>query len=88
MAQAGARFANSLLLALKGEKGIVEPTMVYNKEGPAEFFAANVELGKNGVEKIHPVGKLSEHETKLMAAAVDELNKNIKKGVEFVKNAK
>lgn len=87
MAQAGARFANSLLLALKGEKGIVEPTFVYNKDGPAEYFATNVELGKNGVEKIHTVGNLSAHESKLMTAAVDELNKNIKKGVEFVKNA-
>jgi malate dehydrogenase len=48
MAQAGARFANSLMRAMKGEKGIVEPTYVLSdvaaKDG-VSFFATNVELG-------------------------------------------
>jgi hypothetical protein len=30
MAQAGARFTNSLIAALEGAKGIVEPTFVYS----------------------------------------------------------
>ena len=48
MAQAGARFANSLMRAMKGEKGIVEPTYVLSdavaKDG-VSYFATNVELG-------------------------------------------
>lgn len=48
MAYAAAKFANSLLRALKGEKGIVVPTFVksplFEKEG-VEFFSSNVELG-------------------------------------------
>ncbi|KAL2918329.1 Malate dehydrogenase, cytoplasmic [Polyrhizophydium stewartii] len=90
MAQAGARFTNSLLKALEGQKGIVEPTFVFSpvaqKEG-ADFFATNVELGTGGVAKIHPVGPMSDYEQKLYAEAVVELKKNIAKGVQFVKGA-
>ncbi|KAJ3412744.1 Malate dehydrogenase, cytoplasmic [Chytridiales sp. JEL 0842] len=88
MAQAGARFTDSLLRALEGEKGIVEPTFVESpvasKDG-AQYFSTNVELGVNGVEKIHPLGALSEYEQKLYEAAVPELQKNIAKGVQHVK---
>ena len=56
MAFAGFRFAEAVLRAMKGEKGIVEPTFVYlpgvegGKEiqaaaGGLEFFAVPVELG-------------------------------------------
>lgn len=87
MAQAGERFATSLLKALKGEKGIVEPSYVYSpvaKKDGIDWFATNVELGVNGVEKIHPIGPVNAFEQKLYEAAVPELKKNISKGVEFV----
>lgn len=45
---AGERFTSSLLKALSGVKGIVEPTYVYSpvaKKDGVEFFATNVELG-------------------------------------------
>ncbi|KAH6560430.1 hypothetical protein BASA50_009676 [Batrachochytrium salamandrivorans] len=90
MAQAGARFTNSLLKALNGQKGIIEPTFVYSpvakKEG-ADFFATNVELGPQGVAKIYPLGPMSAYEKTLFAAVVPELQKNIAKGVEFVNKA-
>jgi malate dehydrogenase len=38
-------------------------------------------LGKDGVEKIHPIGELSAYEKKLYDALVPELKNNIKKGV-------
>jgi malate dehydrogenase len=86
MAQAGERFASSLLKALSGQKGIVEPSYVFSpvmKEKGIEFFATNVELGKEGVEKIHAIGPMNAFEEKLLDAAVPELKKNIAKGVEF-----
>ncbi|GAA96214.1 uncharacterized protein L969DRAFT_69061 [Mixia osmundae IAM 14324] len=87
MAFAGAVFTNSLLRAIGGEKGVVEPTFVdsplYKDQG-VEYFASNVELGPNGVEKIHPVGKLSAAEEDLLKACLADLAKNIKKGKEFV----
>nr|AAP37966.2 malate dehydrogenase [Paracoccidioides brasiliensis] len=88
MAMAGARFAESLLKASQGEKGVIEPTFVdsplYKDQG-IDFFASRVELGPNGVEKILPVGKVSEYEQKLLDACLVDLKKNIAKGVEFVK---
>jgi len=56
MAYAGFRFAESYIKAMKGEKGIVEPTFVYlpgveggdavqKAVGGLEWFAVPVELG-------------------------------------------
>ena len=89
MAMAGARFAESLLKAAQGQKGVVEPTFVdsplYKDQG-IDFFASKVELGANGVEKIHEVGKITPKEQQLLDACLVDLKKNISKGVEFVKS--
>ena len=86
MAYAGAEFAFSLLKALRGDKGIVECTFVESTAEPrCTFFSTRVELGKNGVEKIHPIGNISKFEADLLEKCVDELTKNIQKGVEFGK---
>jgi malate dehydrogenase len=73
MAMAGARFAESLLKAAQGEKGVIEPTFVdsplYKDQG-CDFFASKVELGPNGVEKIYPVGKLTQYEEGLLQACL------------------
>ncbi|MCJ1271787.1 Malate dehydrogenase, cytoplasmic [Lobaria immixta] len=88
MAMAGARFAESLLKAAQGEKGVIEPTFVdsplYKDQG-IEFFSSKIELGANGVEKIHEVGKITPFEQKLLDACLVDLKKNIEKGVAFVK---
>ena len=88
MAMAGARFAESLLKAAQGVKGVVEPTFVdsplYKSEG-VDFFASKVELSADGVKEIHPVGNVTAHEQKLLDACLVDLKKNIEKGVQFVK---
>jgi len=88
MAMAGARFAESILKAIGGQKGVIEPTFVDSplfKDQGCDFFATNVELGPDGVEKIHPIGKVTEYEQKLIDACVEDLAKNIKKGVTWAK---
>lgn len=88
MAMAGARFAESLLKAGQGHQGVVEPTYVDSplfKDRGVDFFASKVELGPDGVQTIHPVGKVSEYEQKLLDACLVDLKKNIEKGVQFVK---
>lgn len=88
MAMAGARFAESLLKAAQGVKGVVEPTFVDSplyKDRGCQYFASNVELGPNGVEKIHPVGKITPYEQGLLDVCIGDLAKNIQKGVDFVK---
>lgn len=47
------------------------------------FFSVPLTLGKNGVEKIHPLGQLSEFEGAAIKKAVESLNDNIAKGVSF-----
>ncbi|KAJ7270907.1 NAD-malate dehydrogenase [Mycena rebaudengoi] len=96
MAYAGAEFTGKILRALKGEKGIVAPSFVALSADPAggaalskelgadlEFFSSNVELGSQGVVKIHPLGKITEQEATLVKAAVPELTTNIKTGVTY-----
>lgn len=87
MAQAGARFASSLLEAINGKTDVIEPTFVesplYKSEG-IDYFSSKVTLGPNGVEKIHEVGPVSEYEQKLIDTAKVDLIKNIKKGQDFV----
>lgn len=87
MAQAGARFAGSLLRAFNGEKNVIEPTFVESplcKDEGIDFFSSKVTLGKEGVEQIHELGKLSEHEQQLIDACKVDLKKNIAKGQKFV----
>ena len=83
MAMAGARFAESLLKAAQGQKGVIEPTFVdshlYKDQG-VDFFASKIELGPDGVQAIHPVGKVSDYEQKLLDACLADLKKNIQKG--------
>jgi malate dehydrogenase len=86
MAMAGARMTESLLKAAQGEKGVIEPTFVENpifQDKGCTFFSTNVELGPDGVEKIHGLGPVTEFEQKLIDACVPDLAKNIQKGVEW-----
>jgi len=85
MAYAGSVFTENLLKALKGTKGITQCTFVESNVGPTSFFSTQVELGLNGVEKIHPVGKMSEYEEKKYQEMVPELKANIEKGIAFAK---
>lgn len=83
MAMAGARFAESLLKAAQGEKGVVEPTFVDSplfKDQGVDFFASKVELGPNGVEKVHEVGKITPKEKEMLDVALKDLKTNIGKG--------
>jgi len=87
MAYAGARFTDRVLRALKGDKGLVECTYVESDVIPGvSFFSSPVELGPNGVEKIHGIGELDAFEKKKLEELIPELQNNIKNGVEFVQN--
>merc|ERR1712014_538750 len=88
MAMAGARFAESLLKAAQGQKNVVEPTFVdsplYKDQG-VPYFASQVTLGANGVEEIHPVGKVTEFEQGLLEVCLKDLKTNIEKGEKWAK---
>ncbi|KAJ9087595.1 hypothetical protein DSO57_1031571 [Entomophthora muscae] len=96
MAQAGARFVNSIIEA-STKKGVIEPGYVHLDADPeahakakkltqdATYFAFDLELSSRGVERIIVPESLSPYETQLTQDAVAELTKSIQKGVEFVK---
>ena len=91
MAQAGARFAGSVLKGFDGEKDVIEPTFIENPVFASEgidFFATNVTLGPNGVEHIHALGELADYEDEMIAVAKETLKKNIAKGANFVAQSK
>jgi malate dehydrogenase len=92
MAYAGAQFAELVIRAIGGEKGIVAPTYVHLSSDAAggaalakelgkelEYFSARVELSSQGVEKILPIGEVTEQEKSLIAAALPDLESNIEK---------
>ncbi|KAL1923664.1 uncharacterized protein VTP21DRAFT_8644 [Calcarisporiella thermophila] len=97
MAYAGARFTIAVLeAAFGGKKGNVECSYVdlnadpQNGEpvkqlnGGLPYFAVPVELGPNGLEKIHSIGQITTYERQLIEKAIPELKGNIEKGVSFV----
>jgi len=86
MAVAAYRFTNSLLRALSGEK---VSEFAYVQSGVVtgvDYFASRVDLGPNGAHNIHPIGLLSAFEELKFKEVVPELQKNIAKGIEFVKS--
>lgn len=87
MAYAGARFAFSLLSAMKGKTGVIECAYVKSNETEASYFATPLHLGPNGLEKNLGLGKLSAFEKDLVEKAIPELKNNIKKGEAFINKA-
>lgn len=83
MAVAGAQFADRVMRALGGEKGIVECSYVQSTVTDAEFFSSPVELGVNGVEQIFGIGNISDYEQKLLEEMLPDLKSQIAKGKEY-----
>jgi malate dehydrogenase len=85
MGQAAARFCISLIKGLQGET-VTEYAYVEGDGAHARFFAQPLVLGKNGVEKLLPIGQLSSFEQKAMSDMLGTLKADITLGEEFVKN--
>lgn len=97
MAFAGYRLAESLLKAINSSEEIVECAYVNLDDGikggkeakglvnNLDFFSLPVKLGKNGVEEIKYdiLNQISDNEKKLLGVAIEQLDKNIAKGVSF-----
>lgn len=95
MALAGYRFAEKILQAIGGVKGLVEPSFVYlpgvpggdtiAKRVDCDYLSLPVELGPNGAEKVVDVLlDLPDNEQKLLDACLPDLRSNIAKGLGFM----
>jgi malate dehydrogenase len=87
MAYAALRFTSSLVRAFQGEKGVVECAYVAVEKMEVDYCALPVEIGKHGIENIHPVPKLNDAETSTWKTLIPILQKNIETGVAFVKES-
>lgn len=86
MAYAGGLMADACLRAMTGEKKVSEYTYVESSVMPeVTFFSSKVEIGIDGVEKIHPVGKVTDYEAAALKAMIPELKDSIAKGEAFIK---
>lgn len=86
MAFAGYRFADALISAKTGQSNVREWAFVQtNVEPSVEFFATRVKLGPDGVTEVEKIPKLSKFEEEKYAACVDQLKKDISKGVTWAK---
>lgn len=86
MAFAAARMGESCLRGLRGEAGIVECAYVANTIAGLPFFATKCTLGPQGIAEVHGLGPLSAFEAKALDKAIPDLEKQINKGIAFVKN--
>ncbi|KAH8421111.1 hypothetical protein KR222_001024 [Zaprionus bogoriensis] len=84
-AYASSRFANALLLGLKGEKGPPESAYVESDVTCAPFFATPLTLGPKGIETNHGLPKLNECEQEDLKKAIKLLKTSIDKGIKYAK---
>lgn len=93
MAYAAFRFVQAILQAGSGAAGIREEAYVYLPGVPGgratadslgvDFFAVPLDFGEEGVVQAHDIGKLSDYEQTLLGTAVEQLQKDVRKGLEF-----
>jgi malate dehydrogenase len=84
MAYAGYLFTENVLKAMRGEN-VVQCAFVESKLTEAPYFASPCKFGPNGVDQVLGYGELSAYEKSWFDKMMPDLQKQIQKGVEFVK---
>merc|ERR1711879_236373 len=86
MAYAGARLGKAVLSGLAGTPSTQCAYVMSNVMPEVPYFTSKVTFGKNGVEKVHPIGKLNAHETTRLKEACDQLKEEIQSGLNYAKD--
>lgn len=84
MARAASVFGINLVHALMGKQGIVQNAYVDGGNTCSPFFTQPLLLGKGGIERVLPVGELSDFEEKKKEEMLTVLHDDIQKGIDFV----
>jgi len=82
MAYAGARFGSAVLAGLGGTP-TTECAYVKSSVTDLPYFSSKVTFGKNGVEKVHELGPMTEYEKTRLVEASAQLKTEIDKGLEY-----
>merc|ERR1712151_770337 len=83
MAYAGARLGKAVLAGLNGTPKTECAYVLSDVMPGVPYFTSKVTFGKNGVEKVHPVGTLNEYEKGRLQQATDTLKKEIQSGLDY-----
>jgi len=86
MAYAGARFGSAVLRGLAGEDTIECAYVQSNVVDGMEYFSSKVTFGTSGVQTVHPLGPLNDHETKRLEEAKTQLKEEIQAGLDYAKD--
>lgn len=89
MAYAANYFTSQLLKGMDQEnpnRPVIECAFCENDLTAAPYFATPVELGPNGIEKVHSFDKLSPFEQKVFDEMIESLISQEKKGVDHILN--
>merc|ERR1711937_235779 len=73
MAYAGARLGKAVLAGLAGTPSTQCAYVMSDVVPGCPYFTSKVTFGKNGVEKVHPIGKLNDYEKQRLKEAVTAL---------------
>merc|ERR1711937_588982 len=83
MAYAGARLGKAVLAGMAGTPTTECAYVMSDVLEDVPYFTSKVTFGKNGVEKVHPLGTLNEYEQGRLKEAVAALKTEIKSGIDF-----
>merc|ERR1712177_190510 len=83
MAYAGSRFGYAVLNGLGGTPTTECAYVMSNVVPDLPYFSSKVTFGVNGVEKVHEIGPMSDHEKTRLEEASAQLKTEIDKGLEF-----
>lgn len=86
MAYAGARLGKAILAGLAGRQTVEAAyVMVGDAQGVSDlpYFTTRITFGKKGIEKVHPIGQLSAHETTRLAEASSQLKGEVDTGLAY-----
>merc|ERR1719443_1691869 len=86
MAYAGARFGSAVLRGLAGEDTIECAYVQSNVVDGMSYFSSKVTFGTSGVQTVHPLGPLNDHETKRLEEAKTQLKEEIQAGLDYAKD--
>lgn len=88
MAYAGARFGQAVLAGLSGVRTTECCFVKSDAQEGLDYFASKVTFGPTGVEHVHPVGKTTPYEEKLVSEAVGILKQEIEDGLKYASESK
>eukprot|EP00928_Gymnodinium_smaydae_P045679 TRINITY_DN30410_c0_g1_i1.p1 TRINITY_DN30410_c0_g1~~TRINITY_DN30410_c0_g1_i1.p1 ORF type:complete len:373 (+),score=53.99 TRINITY_DN30410_c0_g1_i1:54-1121(+) len=81
-AYAGARFGRAVLEGLAGER-TDDVAFVRTPGGFCAFSSARVTFGPDGVEVVHPPGRLAEDEVEMLREVAERLNADVQDGLDY-----